>query len=298
MKLSKITLFSLITAIACAFSSCLGNGEYKYVDKYTYSDCFNVITNLETGESVVRLSPSYEISIDRTDVNAEITMSSISLPDVTGALSFKISGLKYTFNSNGNYIIQGYDLVSEGSAGTYYTFTNLSVIFVDRVFSADEKRIPAYYINFTINNKYQVNVVGTVNYYFGETTVTAAGEEDPYSTYDTYYTVILDPQSMVATLGFNSARFSSAMPNALNFTLRDVPFTVNPRGYTIDKADATTPYLNNTQPNPAFDITNLMIEGVTSKGATFSFDCNPKGMGDYHVVAPVGWLINRPQLEQ
>ncbi|MDE5785212.1 MAG: hypothetical protein K2H98_01640 [Duncaniella sp.] len=279
-------------------TSCLGNGEYKYVDKYTYSDCFNVITNLETGESVVRLSPSYEISIDRTDVNAEITMSSISLPDVMGALSFKITGLKYTFNSRGNYIIQGYDLVPEGSAGSYYTFTNLSVIFVDRVFNEGVQRIPAYYINFTINNKYQVNVVGTLNYYFGETTVTSAGDEEPYSTYDTYYTVSLDPQSMKATLGFNSARFSAAMPNALNFTLREVPFTVTPRGYSIDKADATTPYLNNTQPNPAFDITNLTIDGVTSKGATFTFDCNPKGMGDYHVVAPVEWLIYRPQVEQ
>ncbi|MBD5253059.1 MAG: hypothetical protein HDS51_02375 [Barnesiella sp.] len=296
MKLSKISLFLCMAAVACGLSSCLGNGEQRQSITFNYKDCFNVVTDLNTGVSEVRLSPTYHMDMNLTEGTADITMTNISLPGVTGALSFKLEGIKFTFDKRGNYIISGRDLVPSGSAADYYTFSSLSIMFVDRMLSEEGARIPAYYINFVINNKTQVNAVSTENYYFGKTTVTSENTT-PYTTYETYYTVILDPQSMVATIGFNSARFSDKMPLSLNFTLKDLPFTVDPQGYKIIKADATTPYLNNT-PNPSYDITNLSVNGVTNKGATFDFDCNPNGMGEYHVNAPVEWLVYPLQVEQ
>ncbi|MDE6416293.1 MAG: hypothetical protein K2K68_04615 [Duncaniella sp.] len=298
MKLSKLTILSFIASLACVFTSCLGDGEQRQTMTFNYTDCFNVVTDLSTMNSEIRLSPAYQIVVDLLNGTADITMSNISLPGVTGALSFKLEGLKYSFDKRGNYVISGRDIVPTGSAASYYTFSSLSIMFIDRQFSEAGARIPAYYINFVINNNTQVNAVGTNNYYFGETTVNSADGTAPFTTYETYYTVVLDPQSKVATLGFHSARFSDKMPMSLNFTLRDLPFTVNPQGYRINKAEATTPYLNNSTPNPSFDITNLSVNGVTSKGATFEFDCNPKGMGDFHVVAPVEWLVFRAQLEQ
>ena len=274
MKLSKISLFLCMAAVACGLSSCLGNGEQRQSITFNYKDCFNVVTDLNTGVSEVRLSPTYHMDMNLTEGTADITMTNISLPGVTGALSFKLEGIKFTFDKRGNYIISGRDLVPSGSAADYYTFSSLSIMFVDRMLSEEGARIPAYYINFVINNKTQVNAVSTENYYFGKTTVTSE-KTTPYTTYETYYTVILDPQSMVATM----------------------PFTVDPQGYKIIKADATTPYLNNT-PNPSYDITNLSVNGVTNKGATFDFDCNPNGMGEYHVNAPVEWLVYPLQVEQ
>ncbi|MDE6484531.1 MAG: hypothetical protein K2L14_03970 [Duncaniella sp.] len=298
MKLSKITILSFLAGVACALTSCLGDGEQRQTIPFNYTDCFNVVTDLSTAKSEVRLSPTYQIVVDLISGTADVTMTNISLPGVTGALSLKLEGLKYTFDKRGNYTISGRDLVPTGSAASYYTFSSLSIMFVDRQFNEQGARIPAYYINYVLNNTTQVNVVGTSNYYFGETTVNSVDGGAPYSTYETYYTVQLDPQSMLANIGFHSARFADKMPVSLNFTLRDMPFTVNTQGYRIIKADATTPYLNNTTPNPAYDITNLSVNGVSSKGATFEFDCNPNEMGNYHVVAPVEWLVYRAQLEQ
>lgn len=297
MKLCKITLLSLLAALTCTLTSCLGDGEQRQTMTFNYTDCFNVVTDLNTGNSEVRLSPAYSITLDLIGGTADITMSNISLPGVTGALSFKLEGLKYSFDKRGNYTITGRGIVPSGSAASYYTFSALSIMFVDRQFNEDGQRIPAYYINFVINDATEVNAVGTYNYYFGETSVTAAAGGDPFSTYETYYTVQLDPQSMTSTIGFYRAKFSDKMPMSLNFTLRDIPFSIERKGYKIEKADATTPYLNNATPNPSFDITNLSVNGVSSKGADIQFDCNPQGMGDYHVNAPVEWLVYRAQLQ-
>ncbi len=298
MKLSRFSLFTLLAVVAATLSSCLGDGEFRETATYNYTDCFNVVTDLTTGQSEVRLSPTYQFEMNLTERTANINMSNISLPGVTGALSFKLENIKFTFDNRGNYIIQGTNLKPTGSAGSYYTFSNVSIKFIDRLLEEGGKRIPAYYVNFTLNGTTRVNAVGTVNYYFGKTEVNPKDNGEPYETDLTYYIVSLDPQSNQANIDFRNARYSDKMPVSLNFSLKNLPFTVNPDGYKIEKAGDMVPLVNDLTPNPDFKITDLIVDAITYKGADVTFDCNPMGMGDYKVSAQLEWLVRRLTPEQ
>lgn len=288
MTIKKSLIVSVIAAAAVTMTSCLGTSEQEQKMTYNYTDCFNVVTTKSTGETEIRVSPAYSFEFEYVSGKATVTLTNISLPGVNGSLSFKLEDLKFSYDKNGNYIIQGIDLVPKGN-GAAYTFNNFSLKFLDRIMD-NSLRIPAYYINYTINNEYTVNVVGTNNYYFGTTEVSDGSEKEPFSTIDTYYVVKLDPQSKKSTIDFKRARFSDKMPMSLNFTLRDLPFTVTKDGYTIDRAEATTPFVNNETPNNSYDITNLHLSAITYTGGTMTFNCNPPKMGEFAVKASLAWM--------
>ncbi|MCM1520012.1 MAG: hypothetical protein NC098_04435 [Lachnoclostridium sp.] len=279
----------MIAASAAALTSCLGSGKNEQSITYNYTDCFNTVTDLETGKTDIRISPAYTIFFDYIESTADISMSNISLPGINGSLSFKLEGLKFSFDKTGAYVINAKD-VTPMLSGENYTFNNFNLKYLDRVMNDGlGVRMPIYYIRFTINDRYEVNVVGKNVYYFGTTQVLSA-DETSFSTYETYYKIELDPQENNAYIRFYSAKFAQAMPTSLNFTLRQVPFTVDTNGFTIKADGPITPYINDQTPNPSYDITDLDINVNTYNGGSMSFSCNPAMMGQFGVTATLDWM--------
>lgn len=288
-------MLAALLGSAMTLTSCLGSGKQEQIITYNYSDCFNVVTTLETGESEIRLSPSYSIEFSYYDSKATVTLNNISLPGLPGAISFKLEDLKFSFDKNGSYIIQATNVTAKGY-GEAYKFNNFSLKFLDRVFNSST-RIPAYYINYTINNQYNVNVVSTSMYYFGTTDVINAEGVKDYSTEETYYILTLDPQEKKARLNYRQARFASNMPVTLNFTLRDLPFSVDRDGVKIQKAEATTPYIKDETPNTSYNISELDLNVNTYNGGSLKFSCNPAGTGEFKVDASLSWITPTLQPE-
>ncbi len=295
MKPTKTYLLAALLGSAMTLTSCLGSSEQEQTMTYNYSDCFNVVTTLETGESEIRVAPTYSIEFSYLDSKATVTLNNISLPGLSGAISFKLEDLKFSFDKTGCYIIQATNVTPKGY-GEAYKFNNFSLKFLDRVFD-NSLRIPAYYINYTINNQYNVNAVSTNMYYFGTTKVTNSEGATDYSTDETYYILTLDPQGKKARLNYRKARFDANMPVTLNFTLRDLPFTVDRDGVKISKAEATTPYIKDETPNTSYNITDLDLKVNTYNGGSLTFGCNPAGTGEFKVDASLAWVTTTLQPE-
>lgn len=287
MTIKKIPFLSAAFSLTLLLSSCLGTSRQEEKMLYNYVDCFNAVTDIATGETSVRISPTYSFEFEYTTGTCEVVMNNISLPGVNGALSFKLEGLKFSFDKEGHYIINAFNVVPSGSAGAVYSFNNFSLKFMDRILN-NSMRVPAYYINYTVNNKYKVNVVSTKSYYFGETIVKSSDDKADFTTPNTYYIVRIDPQDQKATVEFNRAQFNSQMP-MLNFTLRDLSYTVTADGYVIAPTTVLIPYVNNETPNPSFAISDFKIDAVTFTGGKLSFSCNPPSMGQFNVNCDLKW---------
>lgn len=291
----------VIIAATLSLTSCLGssNSEQKYTFAYGPNDCFNRVVDNETGESYIGMNPTYNIVFNMTSSQADIDISNLKLDSSYPAISLRLPTLPLKQDPNdGFYTVSGNDIVPQGltSAYVFSTFNFRSFPF---------RSIPAYVINYTVNDRYDVTVYPTLPTYVGSVSATNLKPEDGKDPvfnlspdYEGYYQLLINPEKMTAMLNVANAKFASGM-SRYNFATRDLPVVLTANGFRIETELGKDYNIYSPQsvssptatPIPGCTISDIRVYATLRTGATISFTCDLGDMGKYSVQANLRYLI-------
>lgn len=286
---SKLFSIAMLLFGALMMTSCLSDDKNDQKQIFTYNQdlCFNAVTDIATNETRVETGTIYRITIDYTTAALTLEIQNLNLSEDLKGLSFKFENLKMVADSEGWLVASGRNLTSVGNSSL--AFDNLSVKTMIR------GNMYSFCIQYTVDSKYVVNVVPVQSLYFADTYVSPVGENQlgAFTTDETYYIVTLDPKTMKAVLAVAKAKFSDKMPLSLNFMIKDLPFEINPVGYSINATGNFTPLSETGVPNPKYPCSDIKITADIAKGGTLSYFCEPNNMGKFNVTATLKYVIKK-----
>ncbi len=286
--------FGALAVAALSMTSCLSDSHNDQTYRLTYgnTDCFNYVTDHETGESKVVLRPNYTFSLNMTKGELEVEMSNIGLEPS----SMRLPALKFTQNANdGLYESKGSDIVplyaSSGTLINSFEFRSLPWR------ALPTGPIPVYLVNFKVDNRYSVTVYPTTNWYLGRSVATNEADGSAFKfgqDVESYYAVQIrpekdnDPSKLIATLSVFGAKYTSSMA-PFNFYIEKLPVTLGPNGtYRIVSEPGQELQIKRGSDNQVVEgktVSSLYIVGTLSRGASISYEFNSEDDGNFGVVA-------------
>lgn len=306
----KKTILSTAFALsALAFTSCLSSdGENKSEATLTYggSQCFNYVTDRQTGESFISTAPQYSFHLNYTDQLITPSMSNIQIAEDGSGLQFKLPTFKVnvgTQNDDYSYGCSGSDIIPENAAQAY-VFNNFSFKAIDRALrTANGNYIysPVYNISFMLNGRYSVTAMPMRYDLPGVTTSTAtAGEAKPYSTKQPIYTITLDLKTKKATFAITDAQFDTGHSYMNIATSDPIPFEVSASGITFASEPGQQIQLKDMTgkvEGAYFSDIEGRINLPSSRASSISFHVNINGLQgtststEYDVTADVSYYV-------
>lgn len=287
----KKILFSAITLLAAvSLTGCLGTDSNNVnTQTFQYTQCFNSVTDLDASTTSAIEGATYKIAIDYVKQTADVVIDNLKLSPETTGLSFKLEKMPWTISPDGFYIISATTITPTGLA-QQYVVENFKCEMLLRVINYSS--MPVYAIQFTVNDRYHVCAVPAQNVYFGTTGVVKAdGSGSTFYSTETTYNILLDPKTMKGDINIGGAKFGEGMP-AQNFTIKNVPFTLNGHGYSFNGADQFIPEQNGT-PNPQYPISNINGWANVSSGMNLQFNCVVAQMGEYNVTCNLKFMPDK-----
>lgn len=278
--LKKLFALIFVTGLVTA---CSTDGD-DTIDGTSYTNCFNVVTDLTTNNQSLTLRPTYSFSYNITKGTAIVVMNNIMAEPNGAPLNLTINDVPWGVNKNGWRIINEETLVCDG-----HKLENVTIASLPRTQPFGG---PVFYINFRLDGKYLINTEPTQVNYYGLTTVSSADDTSvtPFLNDQPQYLVSLNPETMKASILLNQAKFAPSMP-ALNFQLIGIPFKITKEGFEIEQGDAPIiPQDLQGVPYTSFPITDLEMESNLMEGGKIGFDCKAGKLGNYKVSAKLFFL--------
>lgn len=278
---------------ALTLTSCLGdnsNNEQTFTYNYGGNDCFNRVTDLETGDTYKGLSPTYTLSYRMVAGKVDVTISNLKLSADQSGIALKLPEMKFSQNKD-TYFIESKDTditpESQGTTTPPYLFD----AFATSIFPGCN----VYNINYLLTNtysnkKYKVDVYGTKYKYFGDIVFSSENGETSFKSEkneDRYLGVIINPETMKASLLANNLEV--AIGKRVSFGIKDLPVTLTSNGFSISSpADQNMQLLNPnlTTEQKGRTIKNISVNATLATGATITFECNLDTDGSYRAFAP------------
>lgn len=293
MKFSIISSLLPFVALLFATSSCsLDQDDPATKTMYSYTQCFNAITDLGVNTVQCFESPNYGLTLI-SDGTASLLISNLILEKDAAPISIRLQNLKWGVDANKAWtLITGPEETADG-----HTISNFNMMLLARL---DKIGGPVYSISYRVDGRYYVCVLPLQTSYFGNTATVAEGQNTPFMSYPTEwnpnYSISLDPKTMTATIDIIGISFASAMPG-MNITISDVPFMPNTAaGYRIatGQGQSFIPTIKDV-PYPSFPISNIAMESTMYSGANLSFDCTAGKLGNYNVKTTLQYLFTPVQ---
>lgn len=300
MKKYLLSLGVLISA-TLSLTSCLGSGsgEQKYTFSYGPSDCFNRVVDNEAGTTYIGLNPTYNIVFNMTSAQADIDISNLKFSSSNSGITLRLPSLPLKQDPQDAFYT---------ASGMYLTPVGQTSSFVFDVFNFRAfpfRVVPAYIINYTVNDRYDVTVYPTLPTYVGSVSATNLEPEDGKDpsfnlTPDTeaYYQLLINPENMTAMLNVANAKFADGMAR-YNFATKGLKVELTSDGYTVatepgEEYNIYSPQSVSSEtatPIPDCSISDIRVNAVLSTGASISFNCDLGDMGKYSVRAVLRYLI-------
>lgn len=229
-----LSLVAIVATAALAMTSCLsGTPDNKQEISLFYSgeECFNRVVDLETGEVLISVNPTYKMTFEMIHNKLDIEISNIQLANGFSGLSFKLPTMDFQYDAQTGFIVaKGTDIVPSNATGSYvfdsFTLQAMPSRYIDNT------NCPVYQVDFTVNGRYHVTAFPTTTVLVGTTRAQDKADFSAFSTKDPYLVIGVDPAKSTGTVVIGNARFSSAM---LTTTLKavDLPVTITDNGYEI-----------------------------------------------------------------
>lgn len=273
----------LAVSMALVVSSCSTDDADDTTDGTSYTNCFNVVTEIGTNNQTVTQRPTYSISYNITKGTAIVVMNNImSNPDGT-ILNLTLNDLPWDV-VNGWRVIKASNIKAGG-----HVVDDLNLGFLSRT---NPFGGVVFAVSYKLDNKYQIVTLPTQINYYGVTQVQNSGDSttEPYTNSTPQYLVSLNPETMTAVLELRQAKFAPQMP-AMDLKFVGLPFTATNNGYIIRQGDEPLiPQDAQGVPNPSFPITGTLVNAVMGGAVSLQFNCTAGKLGDYTVKAQLEYL--------
>lgn len=284
-----LSMLALAVVAACSFSSCVGLNEEPIDESklmyFTFEAKDNFIASRPIG------SEAYSIFAGaKTEVVMEFNsgVCNVKLTDVTFApemepLSLLMQNIQLT--SQADPYMRGVKIAGPfaftSANGTTMTVKDLHLALLldeNRTFGTNENNNqpkvvgPHLFLQFTVNDKYNVRLIMKENYLYGKTTsMCVDGTFPTFTSGIPEYNVSLNPTTGTADININNASFMEGMPKGINMTIPSVPFTVTDSGISFFTAEAVP--TSGGRPFPAFKTVNVNGKIATERGMDLNFTC-------------------------
>lgn len=273
MKILKQLL--MIAILAIATTSCDDPEGSSAAYEYSYSECFNYVSNRQSGKGSVFDDVKYIIKFEMPSYEASVKIMGAKFNERMPAIDFELSGLKWSNNANGVLTISANDVVPvvNGQAMSGYTINQFKVEVYDRyvVIDGQLKTSPVFVIQYTIAEMFDVTVVPEEVLYVASTGVLDVEQGAPYYNSDMLYWIEFDAETMTADIEIDGAKFAEGMPALNDMEFNDIPLTLYTGGYSL-AADALIPTIMDV-PYPNYAITSLLGNGTFANGMDLRFKC-------------------------
>lgn len=259
-------LFLTILAAAAILSSCSNSGSNDYTVTTAIRDCFESVTAKDGTNTVSGTTVNYSIEINYTKATANVVINGLKLADGTGTPDIQLRDLKVVGTEEGWLKITAPTAIPAATGGRTPAIDNLEINLLIAY-----NAVYGFCTRFVMDNDY--SVLSACNAYSLGATTTTSGAGQPFQTKNTIYSFRLNPSKKCLDLGLSNAQFMDKMP-AMNFVLKEIPFTVYDKSVSFNAA-SLVPYVGNT-PNEGFPITDLSGNLDFTKGLHLNFKCSPK----------------------
>lgn len=257
---------------------------------YTYSGCFNAVTDMATGVVTTFTDPVYEVVL-QSDGTAALLISNLVVEQ--GQEPQQLKGTNLTWDKTAEIWQQVKD--------TEATWTSSDLKITNLVFRqllrTAEYGGPVYDIHFTVNDRWAVCALPKSVIYSSITTVNNPDMALPFTYDNTRYSVMFNLETRTADLDINAAKFAEAMP-PMNIQLRSLPVTFTKSGYRIStpEGEVLTPYMKDV-PMPSYPMRNLKIDANMFQPGNLTFSATPGQMGSFDVVGYLEYVTRKSNVQ-
>lgn len=283
MKKNILTT-ALIMALGTSMTSCLDSDSNKTEIKATfnYSGVFNSVTDLNDGTTFYSPDCSYNLALNYTEATLSFTTTNLQLSPLASPGSLAVNNLPYKLQSSASWIqVEETTAKDVISSPEQHQISNVNFQIIDRELGSVYS--PLIRLNYTVDNRYLINVIPQRLTYYGTLTSVNQTTGDTYTNQTVEVHVTIEPRKDIATLELKNVKFVEAMPRALDMTFPDIPFTTRIDGYNLAIGNLI-PTINK-DPFPSFPISNLTGAAQLSTGKMdLMFNCHPAGMDMYDVT--------------
>lgn len=272
MKTIRLLLAALVIP-ALMLTSC-NDSEEENTGSLRLSATDNIIlsTNKTTQTTEALPGANYSINVDYNTNVCRIVVNDLQYDPQKSAISFSMPDIRIAVGSTGWIIRQSEATVqtTNGSA----KITNFEAWFTMRVGGSSALAG----ISFTLDGQYEITTLLTTSNFTGTLNSTIIGNPDdnPFTTNNTTYSVLVDRASQTAEVRIYNPKFSSDMPSNLGtMVFPNLPITYTSKGFNvnINKVIPEIATAGGSDPYPQFAITNLQIAYVAGSRANMDFDC-------------------------
>lgn len=278
----------LTIASAFAFTSCLSdsNTENTYKAILGSNECFARVYDTETQETITTQGAAYSFTFNNTKSTLTFEVSGLLLASNYAGLSFHIPSLPLNVNAQTGFIYaEGKDIIPTGAQGSY-VFNNLSVnVLLNR--SYENVSHPVYLINYTVNDRYNVNVYLKNNYYFCATPSSSTSNREVIC-----YNVSIDPQKNTAVFRVYDGKFTNTMMPT-TFAVKDIPVEFTSNGYMLRTTPGEELKVIDTSNREVegWSVSDINISAVLNGKVSICFNCDLGEIGKYSVNNTADYLI-------
>lgn len=273
----------MLVALALLGASCNESGNNQTTTVQNLNNFFALVTdNSNTSVSAVK-NVSYTVTLNYTTMKADVKIVNLQIPEIGSTPSLTLSGMTWKAEKDGSVTISAENVTPDGNGlGNVPAFTSFKMTLLNRM--VGEYFIPAASFSMLINGRF--SVMSTYNYqvFFGKLISTSEdGKKFEYS--DGGYEIDIDPDKRTANITLNTVRFIEQMPRAVNFDLKNLPFTLVGNKLIFD-VESVVPSIKEGDkdiPYEAYKLTNFTATYDVTSGMVIGFECNPPKLGKFNV---------------
>lgn len=276
MKAIRLIL-SVLLLPTLMLSSCDSTDDGGNTASLSLSSTNNIILSTKKADNSVEVlaGANYYIAVDYDIMTCALAVNDLQYASDKPAISFSIPQTRIAVSSSGWVIRLQDPFTVQASNGSTVTISDFDMEFTMRVGNTSALAM----LEFTLDGKYQICTLLSTSNFVGTTSSTIIGDEenDPFSTTNSSYSVIVNRETAKAQVRIYKAQFASNMPTNLGtMVLDNIPVVFTSHGFAAAVTQVIPAIANasgTSDPYPQFTLTNVKIAYVAGMHLNMEFDC-------------------------
>ncbi|MDE7394260.1 MAG: hypothetical protein K2M80_07285 [Muribaculaceae bacterium] len=268
-----INLSLTLIVIFTALTSCLKNEEGDNTFSVAYATNFTRVKTLGSDNAYINQGTVYKLTRDYATNRYSLIVGNFKPNAETKPFNFEVKDLPYQ-NVNGKLVITGNNLtatVKENGVEVGHTLNSLRVMISEYMLPGFNRRGESYNFTFTYDNTYTATTVQNEVAVAGSTVITDLTNGEFTEQKNAVYSYVLYSETGKARIYINNLRFNNY--NYSQIVLKDIPFTVDDNGVSLQMAEEFTPEFESTAA-PKFTISNFRMDTNNECSTLVNFTLN------------------------
>lgn len=265
----SLTLLVILTAL----TSCLKNDEGDNTFSVAYATNFTRVKSLDSGNAYINQGTVYKLTRDYATNRYSLTVGNFKPNAETKPFNFEVKDLPYQ-NVNGKLVISGSNLtaiVKENGVEVGHTLNSLRVMINEYMLPGFNRHGESYNFTFTYDNAYTATTIQNEVATTGSTVITDLANGEFTEQNNAVYSYALYSETGKAQIYIYNLRYNNY--NYSQIVLKDIPFTVDDNGVSLQMAEEFTPQFESAAA-PKFTISNFRMDTNNECSTLVNFTLN------------------------